>query len=175
MQTERGNRDEQGFESWLGGQRIPFRLVDQTGKGQAGRVTIKSFDFLIAPDSNSPVLVELKGRTFEGTNLIGLKGLDGWVTYEDVQALSYWHDEFVKDKPDAKAVFVFMFRFANVDVETDGWDIYEAGDDQYLLLAMPVSRYKECMKSRSPKWKTVAMAAEDFRKHAKPAMEMLKK
>ncbi|MHC5083412.1 MAG: HYExAFE family protein [Planctomycetota bacterium] len=175
MQTERGNLYEQAFESWLGEHKIPFRLIDQTHNGQSGETTIKSFDFLIYPNSQMPVLVELKGRTYEGTNLAGLKGLDAWVTYEDVEALSYWHDEFSKDAPGVKAIFVFLFRFANVEVETDGWEIYEAGDDQFLILAIDVEKYQQCMKSRSPKWKTVTMAAEDFRQYAKPVKEIIKR
>jgi len=42
--------------------------------------------------------VEVKGRTFHGTSLSGLKGLDGWVTFEDVQGLSELAGAFAAQK-----------------------------------------------------------------------------
>ena len=126
------------------------------------------------PDTDSPLLVELKGRTFKGTSLSGFRGLDGWTTFEDVRSLQYWLGQFRKDSPTAQAVFVFAFRFANIDIETDGWGVYDYSGERFLFLVIPLQKYAESMKVRSPKWQTVMMNAKDFRQWALPIEEVLK-
>jgi hypothetical protein len=112
--------------------------------------------------------VELKGRTFHGCSLAGLKGLAAWVTFEDVQALSYWLDVYRQRKPKAQAAFVFVFRMAQVDIETDGQSLYEYGGERFLVLSTALDDYRRGMKRRSTKWQTVMLAAEDFRRVVKP-------
>ena len=101
MQTEQANLYEQAFEGFLTENKIPFIWVDQSKRPEFCEPSIKNFDFLLYPDSESPVLIELKGRTFKGDSLAGLKGLDGWATFEDVQALSQWLAQFRRDFPAA--------------------------------------------------------------------------
>jgi hypothetical protein len=172
MHSESINLYEQVFESWLRENHIPFVCIDQTHRFEQGHGDIKNFDFLLRPDSPHPILVELKGRTFHGISLAGLKGLDGWATFEDVQALTQWLSRFYKDVPAAQAFFVFAFRFANIDVETDGWGVYDYSGRRYLFLAIPLEKYAAAMKLRSPKWQTVTLPAEDFRQAAVPLNEI---
>jgi hypothetical protein len=171
MQSEQSNLYEQAFESFLTENKIPFVWVDQSKRPEFFDAGVKNFDFLLYPDSQCPVLVELKGRTFKGDSLAGLKGLDGWATFEDVQALSQWLTGFGSDFPAAQAFFVFVFRFAKIDVETDGWDVYDYSGQQYLFLAIPLEKYAAAMKIRSPKWQTVTLPAEDFRQAARPVKD----
>lgn len=168
MYSESINLYEQVFESWLRENHIPFVCIDQTHRFEQGPDDIKNFDFLLRPDSQHPILVELKGRTFNGISLAGLKGLDGWVTFEDVQALSRWLARFRGDFPAAQAFFVFVFRFANIDVETDGWGVYDYSGQRFLFLAIPLEKYAGAMRVRSPKWQTVTLPADDFRQWAIP-------
>ena len=174
MQTDQANIYEQAFESYLAENKIPFIWVDQSKRPEFFESSVKNFDFLVYPETKSPILIELKGRTFKGDSLAGLKGLDGWTTFEDVQALSQWLDYFCRDFSDTKAFFVFVFQFANIDVETDGWPVYDWGDKRLVLLAIPLEHYRDCMKVRSPKWQTVVLPAEDFRRHAIPMNELIK-
>ena len=95
------------------------------------------------------------------------------MTFEDVRALSHWLDQFQKEAPTAKAVFIFAFRFANIDIETDGWDVYDYSGERFLFLAIPLQKYADMMKIRSPKWQTVVLPAEDFRQHAVPVSDIL--
>ena len=172
MQTDQANLYEQAFESFLAENKIPFVWVDQSARPEFLGAAVKNFDFLLYPDSQYPVLVELKGRTFKGDSLAGLKGLDGWATFEDVQALSQWLGRFRCDFPAAQAFFVFAFRFANIDVETDGWGVYDYSGERYLFLAVPLEKYAAAMKIRSPKWQTVTLPADDFRHAAVPLNEI---
>jgi len=86
MKSDQANLYEQAFECFLTENKIPFIWVDQSKRPEFFESSVKNFDFLLHPDSQSPILVELKGRTFKGDSLAGLKGLDGWATFEDVQA-----------------------------------------------------------------------------------------
>ena len=165
---------EQAFDCFLTENKLPFVWIDQSKCLEFQDGPVKNFDFLIRPDSEFPILIELKGRTFKGTSLTGLKGLDGWVTFKDVRSLSHWLDQFQKDAPTAQAVFVFAFRFANIDIETDGWDVYDYSGEQFLFMAIPLQKYADTMKIRSPKWQTVNLFMENFRKQAIPIEELLK-
>ncbi|MCI0499049.1 MAG: HYExAFE family protein [Planctomycetales bacterium] len=174
MQSEQPNLYEQVFEYWLKENHVPFVFIDQAKRIPQEQGDIKNFDFLLWPDSPRPLLTEVKGRTFHGTSLAGLKGLDGWVTFEDVQALSCWLGVFQKEKLDANAVFVFVFRLEQIDVETDGWPVYDCSGQRFLLLAVPLERYRDRMKLRSPRWRTVCLAPGDFRAVAVPVSTMLR-
>ncbi len=173
MQTRQANVYEQAFECFLAENKLPFIWIDQSKCLEFQDGPVKNFDFLIRPESDSPILAELKGRTFKGASLAGLKGLDGWVTFEDVRSLSHWLDQFQKDISAAQAIFVFAFRFANIDIETDGWPLYDYSGERFLFLAIPLQKYADTMKIRSPKWQIVAMKAADFRQCALPVEKIL--
>jgi hypothetical protein len=169
---EEANIYERVVACWLQENHIPFVDVDQSKRFCPDQQGVKNFDFLIRPESASPVLVEVKGRTCRSESLAGLKGLDGWVTFEDVQALAYWQGCFQMKKPAARAVFVFVFALEQIDIETDGQAVYDFGGGRYLLLAVTLQDYRACMKPRSPRWQTVTVAAGDFRKHAVPVRDV---
>lgn len=173
MLTNQSNPYEQAFESYLAENKIPFVWVDQSSRPEFSDSSVKNFDFLLHPDSQHPLLIELKGRTFKGSSLAGLKGLDGWVTFEDVQALTQWLRRFRADYSAAMAFFVFGFRFENIDVETDGWDVYDCAGRRYLFLAVPLDKYAGTMKVRSPKWQTVTLPAENFRQAVVPLNKVI--
>ena len=175
MQSEQANLYEQAFACWLSEQAVPFISIDQSKRFAPSDEGVKNFDFLLFPDSNHPVLVELKGRTFHGTSLTGLKGLDGWVPFEDVEALSHWKDCFQREKGDCRAVFVFVFVFEQIDVETDGRAVYDFAGQRFLMLAVSLDRYRADMKPRSEKWQTVSVAADDFRQIAMPVEEIIER
>lgn len=168
MQPEQANVYEQAFECWLTEQGVPFISIDQSKRFAALEDGVKNFDFLLFPDSDCPVLVELKGRTFHGSTLAGLKGLDGWVPFEDVEALGHWQAVFEAEKGDCRAVFVFVFAFEQIDVETDGRAVYDFGDRRFLMLAVGLDSYRELMKPRSGRWQTVSVGADDFRQIVVP-------
>ena len=119
MQPDQANLYEQAFECFLAENKLPFIWIDPSKRPEFHSGPVKNSDFLIRPDTDAPLLIELKGRTFKGSSLAGLKGLDSWATFEDVQSLSHWLGQFQKETPAATAFFVFAFRFANIDIETD--------------------------------------------------------
>ena len=163
MREDSGNRYERAFESWLIDQHVEFvRAEDHRRPGSLG-ATVKSFDFLLHARNGKHVIAEVKGRTFKGTSLVNLKGLDCWVTSDDVDGLHLWQQALGDDYV---AAFVFAYRVAQVDVDFDGHEVFSFGSDRYLFFAVRAVDYRHCMKRRSAKWKTVTLPAEDFRKYA---------
>ncbi len=163
MREHPAHRYEQAFASWLTDQGVEFVRADDHHRPGCLGVTVKTFDFLLHARNGRRVIAEVKGRTYRGTRLIGLKGLDCWVTLDDVNGLLLWQEALGTDYV---AAFVFAYRVAQVDVDTDGREAFGFGPDRYLFFAVRATDYSRCMKRRSPKWRTVTLAAEDFRRCA---------
>jgi len=168
MDTGQANHYEVAFESWLGEARIPFVPINQTRRLAVADQDLKSFDFLLWPDTSHPVLAEVKGRTFSGRSLAGLRGLDCWTTAEDTEDLLRWQELFRPGHPDCRGVFVFAFRLEQVDVAADGLETYTQDNRRYVFFAVEADAYLEYRKQRSPKWQTVTLGVKDFRKIAIP-------
>jgi len=173
MQTAKANHYEAAFESWLTERRIPFAAIHQTRRLTAGEETLKSFDFLLWPGTAHPVPAEVKGRTFGGVSLAGLRGLDCWTTAEDVRGLRRWERLFRQTHAGGRAVFVFVFRLRQVDVDADGLDIFTWDGWRYVFFAAEARAYLACCRVRSPRWRTVTLGAEDFRRIAVPLEDFI--
>jgi hypothetical protein len=164
------NEYEQAFETWLLDNRIQYISVDQRKRKIFARSKIKSFDFLLYRHDSTPVIAEIKGRKFRGASLAGRTGLDSWVTMDDVRGLIRWEQIFDSS---CEAAFIFAYRFEKIDVEPDGREIYEFGDDRYVFYAILLDDYRDFMTVRSPKWQTVTIPAAKFREFAIPIRKLL--
>jgi hypothetical protein len=159
------NHFETAFENWLIENRVQYVQVDQKKRAYFARTKIKSFDFLLYPArlKTDTLIAEVKGRTFGGKSLARLGGLQCWVTMEDVRGLLRWEEVFGKNY---MGVFVFAYELANVDVDTDGRNVFEFDGRRYFFVGLKLSDYSSLMKMRSPRWQTVMLGAADFRKCA---------
>ena len=68
MQIIQANVYEQAFECFLSENKLPFVWIDQSKCLELSDGPVKNFDFLIGPDTEYPILIELKGRTFKGSS-----------------------------------------------------------------------------------------------------------
>ncbi|MHC5060479.1 MAG: HYExAFE family protein [Planctomycetota bacterium] len=161
---------ERVLESWLIENRVQYLPVDQQKRKVFARSRIKSFDFLLYPACSAPVIAEVKGRKFKGKSLAALARLECWVTMEDIRGLIRWEQVFADG---FEAVFIFAYEFENIDVETDGREVYDYQNKRYMFFGVRIEDYRKFMKVRSPKWQTVTLPAEKFRKFAIPARELL--
>jgi len=161
---------EQAFENWLMDNHVQYVVVDQQKRRIFARSKIKSFDFLLYPTGSQPVIAEVKGRKFKGKSLAELTGLQCWVTMGDVRGLIRWQQVFAED---FAASFIFAYEFENIIVETDGREVYDFQENQYMFYAVKLDDYREFMKVRSPKWQTVTLPAAKFREFATPVRELL--
>jgi hypothetical protein len=164
------NEYEQAFETWLLDNRIQYISVDQRKRKIFARSKIKSFDFLLYRHDSTLVIAEIKGRKFRGASLAGRTGLDSWVTMDDVRGLIRWEQIFDSS---CEAVFIFAYKFEKIDVEPDGREVYEFGDDRYVFYAISLDDYRDFMTVRSPKWQTVTIPAAKFREFAIPIRKLL--
>ncbi len=164
MRDPADNHYARAFENYLLDHRLKFVAVDQQKRTALANVHIKSLDFIVHTRRCGELLIELKGRRFTGISLTGLTNLQNWVGIEDVEGMSAWQKVFDK----SLALFVFAYMVVNVDIDTDGRQLYEFDNCNYLFLAADVNEYRRLMKRRSTKWRTVYLAADDFRNVARP-------
>ncbi|MEJ5260535.1 MAG: HYExAFE family protein [Anaerohalosphaeraceae bacterium] len=164
---ESPNVYEAAFEAWLAERKISYRSIPQGRRREPERPK-KRFDYLLCPESSVPILAEVKGRTFEGQSLVGRRGLDGWTTRLDLQGLQQWEDMFVRYYPGCRAVFVFVFCLKQPDVDADGLEVFVHNGRRFVFLAVEAGVYRACAIQRSPKWRTVTLKAEDFRRCTVP-------
>lgn len=170
MRDSSANHYEKAFENWLIDNRIKYTAVDQSKRAAFGRVKLKSFDFLLYRQDKPVIIAEVKGRSFKGTSFEKLRGFECWVLADDVEGLTQWQKVF-GDGHDA--YFVFAYGIENIDVDFDGRELYQLGRRRYVFLAVNLDDYRKFMKLRSPKWRTVTLGAEDFRRCAIPLEQLL--
>jgi hypothetical protein len=165
---------ERAFEVWLREMGIPCHVMDQTRRREFYFDRVKSFDFAICPVGGNLTLIDVKGRLFGGQSLTGLKNLQCWVTREDIHGLEEWRNILAVRQP-ADAAFVFAYRLTQIDVETDGLPVFEFEGQKYVFFIIRLEEYRRCMKPRSPRWQTVYLVAEDFRRLACPLEDWIEK
>jgi hypothetical protein len=156
------NHYERAFENWLKDNRIQYVAADEHERATVWRRKVKSPDFLLYPSDGRTIIAEVKGRKFRGKSLEKLTGFECWVTREDVDGLGRWLGVLGAGH---EAVFVFAYRIENVDVDF-GRDVFEFDASRYLFFCIRLDDYRLYMKRRSPKWRTVTLPAEKFRRCA---------
>jgi hypothetical protein len=157
------NHYERAFENWLLDHRIPYVRSDEHHRPGPSDKSVKNFDFLLHPRPQRQVIAEVKGRTFAGASLADRTGLECWVTLDDIESLQVWQQAL---GPDHEAVFVFAYRVAQMDVDFDGHEPLVFESRRYVFFCVRLEDYLRYVRGRSPKWHTVTLAAEDFRRCA---------
>jgi hypothetical protein len=157
------NHYERAFESWLIDNHIRYTTVDEQKRAEFGLCKVKSFDFLLYPNNQQVIIAEVKGRLFKGTSFAKLAGFECWVTAEDIDGLTKWQEVFGQGHT---AVFVFAYKIENIDVDFDGREVYDFDSNRYMFFAVKLDDYRAFMKQRSPKWQTVTLPADKFRRCA---------
>ncbi|MHC4618632.1 MAG: HYExAFE family protein [Planctomycetota bacterium] len=164
------NEYERAFENWLIDNHVQYVSGREHKRTAFGHVRVKNFDFLLYPPNQQKIIAEVKGRSFKGTTLAKLAGLECWVTAGDVDGLARWHKLMGSGHA---AVFVFAYKIKNIDVDFDGRDFYDFDGNRYVFFAVKLDDYRRFMKRRSPKWKTVTLPADKFRRCAVQMQKLL--
>lgn len=170
MRNYRLNHYERAFGHWLIDNGVQYVGVDEQKRLALGRSKIKSFDYLLYPPNQPIIIAEVKGRKFKGKSFAKLTGFECWVTADDVEGLAMWGDMF---GPGHVAAFVFAYKIENIDVDFDGRQTYEYGSSKYVFFCIKLDDYREFMVIRSPKWRTVTVPAEVFRRCAVQMQKLL--
>jgi len=164
------NNYERAFGNWLTDNHIQYIAVDEQKRAALGRSNIKSFDYLVNLPNRQVIVAEVKGRAFKGTSFAKLAGFECWVTADDIEGMANWQEIFGAGHT---AAFVFVYRIENIDVDFDGREVYDFAGNRYVFFCVKLDDYRKFMKIRSPKWKTVTLPAESFRRCAVQMQAML--
>lgn len=178
--AQRRHHYERAFEAFLRARRVPYIAVDEArktllpdsarltaGGGDRGPAcTLKSFDFVIYGESCN-LLVDVKGRRIP-RNLTSDNGrgrLDSWVTMEDVESLTRWEGLF---GPGFEGAFVFIYWCQAQPPDALFQEVFEDHGRWYAIRAARASDYRQHMRVRSPRWRTVHVPSAEFERISQP-------
>ena len=164
------NHYERAFENWLIDHQIKYTPIDEHKQPNFTDGKVKSFDFLVYPPEKKVIIAEVKGRKFTGTTLEKMTGFECWVTAEDVDGLVKWQEIL---GPAYQAVFIFVYLIKKIDVDFNGVDVFDFDADRYVFFTVKLDDYRSFMKRRSPKWQTVTLPADKFRRCATQISKLL--
>jgi hypothetical protein len=164
--ADRSVHYEAAFEAWLRRRGVPYVAVDEAKKALFTDTSLKSFDFVVYNPGGANLLVDIKGRRFRTGS--GDSTKQTWATEADVADLGEWErvfgDGFV-------GVLVFAYWIDPPLIATD--DDFGHRDRFYQFFGVELREYRERMRPRSAKWKTVSLRTEDFHDVARPLARWL--
>jgi hypothetical protein len=167
---DRSNPYEAAFEAYLRDRRIGSIAVDEAHRSILADETVKSLDFLVYGPCGAKLLVDVKGRRYPGGSADAPRHVwESWSTRDDIDGLERWTARFGADYV---PLLVFVYRIApTVRLPAGTPDVWIWRGRQWLIRAIRVSTYRQHMRSRSPKWDTVALPATAFRALVRPFQE----
>lgn len=170
MSQTGGTHYENAFEAWLKDNGFKYIPIDQHKRFTYSKGNIKSFDFVFSPPGDAAYMAEIKGRKFSGTTFASFGSLQNWTTADDIKGLEEWVKIF---KNRYQGLFIFVYDLENVDVDSDGREIFEFEGKRYVFIAVGLEDYKAGATRRSEKWQTVHLSAECYKKCALNLTELV--
>jgi hypothetical protein len=162
---ERGNHYENAFEAYLQWHRLGYNTVDEARRFQFGAASVKNFDFRIFGAEGARLVVDVKGRRYP-SGAKPRRVWDCWSTQDDVDGLARWAE---LSGPGWRGLFVFVYHILpTVELPDDTEDLWTWHGRHYLLRAVDVADYRQHMRVRSPRWRTVTLPRAVFRDVVKP-------
>ena len=163
--TRRHIHYEAAFEDYLRSCGWPYIPVDEQKNAIFAGARIKSFDFLVYRPGKRAWLVDIKGRKFPYDGKGGKRYWENWVTREDLEGLHRWEGVFGEGF-EPGLVFVYWLTGPADRDPTDEVHVFK--NEYYSFLWISALDYAAHARRRSPKWNTVSLPTEAFRKLAKP-------
>jgi hypothetical protein len=152
---------EAAFEARLRERGLPYVSVDEAKRALFANARLKSFDFVVYTGGGPNLLVDIKGRSARGKN--GGTTLQTWAGERDVEDLAEWERVFGEG---FKAVLMFVYWVEAPLAPEPG--LFEFRERWYRALGVDLHEYRNRMRRRSAKWKTVSLPTADFRSLARP-------
>ncbi|AQQ70817.1 hypothetical protein SMSP2_01179 [Limihaloglobus sulfuriphilus] len=163
MKTAGKNHYEQAFEAYLSVNSVVYSRIRQESRFCWKERKIKSFDYFVRLANGPHMALEVKGRSFYGKTLDGLKGAQSWVSADDIEGLDRW---LCVSQDIQAAGFIFAYLIKRADFDGNGAEIFEFDGRYYAFYYVDFNRYCNSMKRRSSSWRTVYMPAASFRQAA---------
>lgn len=162
--ANRENHYESAFEEFLRARRVPYVAVDESRRALWGpRDSLKSLDFLVSTPGGGAWLVDVKGRRFpSGTQKHYWKN---WSTQDDLRSLARWERLFGER---FRGLFVFAYQVLGDRSPLPAEQLFAHRGERYGFVGVRLREYASLARQISPRWDTVAVAAEQFRRLAEP-------
>jgi hypothetical protein len=132
---------------------------------------VKSPDFIVVAPRDVKLVVDVKGRRFPDSKGKARRAWQNWCMREDVESLARWADRFGEG---FCGVLAFVYDLdLQLELPPGTPDQFVFRGRVYLMRGVPVTDYRRHMRTRSPRWRTVHLAADDFRELVKPISHFL--
>jgi len=164
---------EIAFEACLNQRGTPFVAIEDVRYSVKGRLGAKVFDYIVYPAGGLPCLIDVKGRKVNSRQSDNRAEADSdlpnWVTRGDLEGLQCWQEAFGADYA---AGFVFAYWRVGADGPAGQSSrrregITVAGRTYTFHLAL-LAEYREHQRIRSPRWDTINIPANVFRRILQP-------
>lgn len=163
----RDNHYEAAFEAFLRGRGVAVVPIDEARRSYLDSAEVKSPDFIVVGPDDARLVVDVKGRKFPGgSEGKPRKTWENWSTREDIDGLGRWSARFGEG---FRGVLAFVYHvLPSVALPADTPDAFAFRDAIYLMRGVLAADYAEHMRRRSPRWDTVHLSTETFRRLVKP-------
>lgn len=161
------NHYETAFEAYLRRLGVAVVPVVESRRSYLDAAEVKSPDFLVVGEDDARLVVDVKGRKFPGGPAGSPRKMwENWSTREDIDGLARWA---VRLGDGFRGVLAFVYEvLPTVALPADTPDLFAHRDRLYLARGVGVDDYRDHMTTRSPRWGTVHLPADAFRRLVKP-------
>jgi hypothetical protein len=167
------NHYEAAFDAFLRKRGAAVVPVVEARRSYLDASGVKSPDFIVVAPNDAKLVVDVKGRKFPGTGKGGKPRnvWHNWCEREDVVSLARWAERLGSG---FRGVLAFVYDLAlSVELPADTPDQFVFRGRVYLLRGVAVTDYRGHMRTRSPRWRTVDLTADDFRALVRPMSHFL--
>ncbi|MFM8273013.1 MAG: HYExAFE family protein [Gemmata sp.] len=167
------NHYEPAFDAFLREQGCAVVPVVEARRSYLEARAVKSPDFLAVAPGGAKLVVDVKGRKFPGSGPGGKPRnvWHSWCEREDAESLVKWAASFGDQ---FTGVLAFVYHLAPaVQLPAGVPDLFAFRGRRYLMRGVNARAYTARMRTRSPRWGTVHLAAADFRLVVKPITDFL--
>ncbi|MBN9122507.1 MAG: HYExAFE family protein [Planctomycetes bacterium] len=167
------NHYEAAFDAYLRKRGVAVVPVVEARRSYLDAEEVKSPDFIVVGSNAAKLVVDVKGRKFAGADRSGRPRhvWQNWCDREDVVGLVRWAERLGDG---FRGVLAFVYDLPpHVELPRGTPDQFVFRGRAYLLRGVAVGDYRARMRTRSPRWRTVYLAADDFRAVVKPISHFL--
>jgi hypothetical protein len=169
--ANRDNHYEAAFEEYLRVRGVPYVAVDEARRSLlANGESIKSLDFIVSSPGPAVWLVDVKGRRFPSGNDQSHHYWKNWSTRDDLTSLAHWEAQFGEN---FRGLFVFAYHILGERAPLPAEQLFDHRGGLYGFVGVSLADYAAGCHQISPRWDTVAMPTDQFRRLARPAAEFL--
>jgi len=166
------NHYEAAFDAYLRQRGCAVVPVVESRRSYLDAEAVKSPDFIAIGPHDAKLVVDVKGRKFGSVTAGKPRHVwHNWCEREDVVGLTRW-TEHLGDG--FRGVLAFVYHLAaDVRLAASTPDLFAFRGTLFLLRGVGVDDYRRHMRTRSPRWGTVHLATDDFRRLVKPMSHFL--